>query len=173
MFEPPVDENGEVVYELVVPFQKEIAKAQIEVEKSWALRASLSHNENGPLFLLCDRGWFDAAAYLREGVLELVMYLGLKPLDLEILQARYKKVFRFESAAVRVSDKEWQRICQQNERFESRQGAIELEEKFTQVWQGHKNYSFVPAQGKGSEKLEIVRNEFIKFAQSQGIELVS
>lgn len=167
LFRPPVYE-GVVVPELRDPLQLAIAHVQLNAELQWAHWAA--RRFPGKLIILaCDRGFFDAPAYLPGGVDELSDILGIK---FGPLYERYHMVIHFQSAAFVLTDAEWQSMMD-GQRFESREQAMGLCPRFGEVWapMGDRYY-FVEAQahdvlGKMNRGLQI----FKAFAERSGIVL--
>lgn len=170
LFRSPIIKK-EVVPDLRDPFQVTIAHVQLSSELQLARWAAREY-PNQKIFLICDRGFFDAAAYLSGGVNEMAQILNV---DVAALYERYQLVIWLQSAAFVTTESDWQKQFQDNERQETREHAMGLCPLFGEVWKpvGDRLHFIEAEKSKVLDKMQKAEEVFLQFAHSIGVELSS
>lgn len=114
-------------------FEIEIVSLQIALESTFENLAQVSPK---PSVILCDRGVFDAPAYLREDTWA-SLKAGMGWNDDFLLHDRYDVVFHLVTTAIGADD---HYTIENNEaRIETPEESAELDHKFREAWSDHSN----------------------------------
>lgn len=121
-----------------VEFQKCILMLQLALEDTYTRIATINSTDN--VFVLCDRGLMDGAAYLEAEQWKVMLdELGVHETDIK--DNRYDVVINMTTAA--LGAEKYYTLGNNTARHESIEDAIELEKKIRNIWNTHPKYYLV------------------------------
>lgn len=131
-------------------FQKTLLELQLHKEACFLKAVEDMNREK--IILFFDRGAIDGKAYMKDE--EFLQNLNELNLTEAELFARYDAVICLETAANAPGN------LYQTEnnfvRFESKEGAIAVDNRLFEVWNNHPNFAFIPAKEDFDEKISFL-----------------
>ena len=136
-------------------FQSFLLEYQIAREKTYLkIAKEMKHNK---IVILFDRGTVDGKAYITEE--EFSEILREKELTEEELKSRYNAVIHLRTAA--IGAEEFYTLKNNKARSDSKQKAIDLDNKLVSAWTGHNNFKIIDNSTDFEEKIERVLKEVL------------
>lgn len=131
-------ENGSLNPELIVKFQINLMKTQIELEDVFAEIAS-DFNPNDPVVILCDRGVMDGAAY-SSGPMWQALLDETGCSNSQLRDKRYDLVLHLVTAA--DGAEEFYTKANNEARFEDVKEAVKSDKRTQLAWVGHPYFRY-------------------------------